>query len=78
MNNVTWSKECCCSSVVERVLGKDEVMGSTPISSYDDPGYEGRRTGELAKSQKNKRKINWTLNNGRKNNSMELGGHDNG
>ena len=24
---------CCCSSVVERVLGKDEVMGSTPISS---------------------------------------------
>jgi hypothetical protein len=24
----------CCSSVVERVLGKDEVMGSTPISSF--------------------------------------------
>ena len=24
---------CCCSSVVERVLGKDEVMGPTPISS---------------------------------------------
>ena len=24
---------CCCSSVVERVLGKDEVMGSSPISS---------------------------------------------
>ncbi len=24
---------CCCSSVVERVLGKDEAMGSTPISS---------------------------------------------
>ena len=23
----------CCSSVVERVLGKDEVMGSIPISS---------------------------------------------
>ena len=23
----------CCSSVVERVLGKDEVMGSNPISS---------------------------------------------
>ena len=26
---------CCCSSVVERVLGKDEVMGSNPISSSD-------------------------------------------
>ena len=25
--------DCCCSSVVERVLGKDEVMGSSPISS---------------------------------------------
>ena len=25
---------CCCSSVVERVLGKDEVMGSSPISSF--------------------------------------------
>ena len=25
----------CCSSVVERVLGKDEVMGSNPISSSD-------------------------------------------
>ena len=25
---------CCCSSVVERLLGKEEVMGSIPISSY--------------------------------------------
>ena len=24
---------CCCSSVVEHVLGKDGVMGSNPISS---------------------------------------------
>src|SRR5258707_289285 len=24
----------CCSSVVERVLGKDEVLGSTPSSSF--------------------------------------------
>ncbi len=24
----------CCSSVVERVLGKDEVVGSTPTSSF--------------------------------------------
>ena len=29
----------CCSSVVERVLGKDEVLGSSPSSSY----WEGRR-----------------------------------
>ena len=28
-----WVGRCCCSSVVERVLGKDEVMGSSPISS---------------------------------------------
>src|SRR5262245_15153102 len=26
----------CCSSVVERVLGKDEVVGSTPTSSSRD------------------------------------------
>ena len=25
---------CFCSSVVERVLGKDEVMGSSPIRSF--------------------------------------------
>ena len=24
---------CCCSSVVEHFLGKEEVMGSTPINS---------------------------------------------
>jgi hypothetical protein len=24
----------CCSSVVEHILGKDEVMGSSPISSF--------------------------------------------
>ena len=24
---------CCCSSVVERVLGKDEAKGSNPFSS---------------------------------------------
>ena len=28
----------CCSSVVERVLGKDEVVGSTPTSSSGGPG----------------------------------------
>ena len=28
----------CCSSVVERVLGKDEVMGSSPISSFSSEG----------------------------------------
>ncbi len=26
-------ESCCCSSVVEHVLGKDGVMGSNPISS---------------------------------------------
>ena len=31
---------CCCSSVVERVLGKDEVMGSNPISSSDCVGLD--------------------------------------
>ena len=25
---------CCHSSVVERVLGKDEVVGSTPTGSF--------------------------------------------
>ena len=25
---------CCCSSAVERVLGKDEVVGSIPTSSF--------------------------------------------
>ncbi len=29
-----WAKAfCCCGSGVEHVLGKDEVMGSNPISS---------------------------------------------
>ena len=27
------SRSCCCSSVVEHFLGKEEVMGSTPINS---------------------------------------------
>ena len=34
----------CCSSVVERVLGKDEVMGSSPISSstaFEATGADG-------------------------------------
>jgi 5-methylcytosine-specific restriction endonuclease McrA len=26
--------ECCCSSMVERFLGKDEVSGSSPDSSF--------------------------------------------
>ena len=29
-------KDCCCSSAVERFLGKDEVMGSNPISSFSE------------------------------------------
>gem|GEM_PF-3430490 len=29
----------CCSSVVERVLGKDEVKGSSPFSSFWDCGF---------------------------------------
>jgi hypothetical protein len=43
----------CCSSVVERVLGKDEVMGSTPISSFLADGAHirivktGRGTGRI-------------------------------
>ena len=32
---------CCCSSVVERVLGKDEVLGSSPSSSFT--GVSGPR-----------------------------------
>jgi hypothetical protein len=31
--NALAKERCCCSSVVEHVLGKDGVMGSNPISS---------------------------------------------
>ena len=33
-----WMVKCCCSSVVEHFLGKEEVMGSSPISSSVDTG----------------------------------------
>ena len=41
---------CCHSSVVERVLGKDEVVGSTPTGSFFEAaaGLESRPGGENA------------------------------